>query len=1108
MADVKDFVIENGLLKKYTGNDRDVVIPDGVTCIGERAFENCEDIVSITIPEGVTRIRKEAFERCNGLRKLKIPTTLAKVDEPMSSCGFGLREILYPSLEAWLKHDKEKWQHLLQDCILVIDGKPLRDLILPDGVKNVPERAFEGIGGIKSLTIPESVTEIGRGAFACCKDLEEVDFRGELVRWDASVFGGCVALRKVKLPKRLEEIPTDGFSNTALTEIEIPDGVRGIGNFAFQMCENLSKITIQNSIARIRKYAFESKVLNVYYRGSIESWITMDKHLWDDECLKYNLYINDELVDYVTIPDNMTCIGTKAFNGCVSLQSVSIPASVTSIGAYAFAHSGLKSVMIPASVTKIEEGTFSDCSSLESVGIPASVTSIEKYAFAHSGLKNVTIPASVTQIERNAFLCCKFPVVMISPNVRGMGDEAFAGPALKRIIFERRGPGFSMKWFGRDSEIVFPGDTFATTEKISTGYCSEKIRFSEKEIAYLTLYQKGATWKKFLKKVVAGKEKAVFNHMLVRCAEDENAPIKVIEEFVGEYAKKLTPEQRESARDFLEKKKEEPSIMEKKTEMGASSNETNKEKSVEERVRELCQRFPLSEEAKKTVKQGLPYAGSNQLSSCEAVAFILSEYGKEWERCAKDVVFPKYDARGEGIEDGKNIKLHPEADEIAAALDRSTLSAFLTKLVSSGDYRPWLIAWARFASDSRVKSMTAAYKTEMAGEPEAFYKANSMREALLINDTRAAIQFFDRIGELKRYAKMRGTTAWELRDSALLPTFGFDENGIKRYDIGGNTIEVSIAPDLSLELFDVGAQKSIRSFPKKSDDQTKVEACAEDFVTLRKEMRAFIKERTRLLHRMHISGGYLRADLWLDVYVDHPVVSRLGKLVVWQDELGKTFMITKDGKGVTNQDCAYEPQGKIRVAHVFDMEDSDIAAWQQWLATHGCVQLFEQVWEPIICWNRKKLSNRYSKGVLTNKGWCAVKAALSLRGFNVSEDRSRYDNSGTIQFGKCLRLRYKEDEKTKSITFEDVRFSEDVGNREMNALLLELDKAMLSAQVARDNGAALTDQVLSEYTAAQIAGFMNVAISSKATRCMALLRDYRNKHFPEFASVSEFSLDQ
>ena len=139
------------------------------------------------------------------------------------------------------------------------------------------------------------------------------------------------------------------------------------------------------------------------------------------------------------------------------------------------------------------------------------------------------------------------------------------------------------------------------------------------------------------------------------------------------------------------------------------------------------------------------------------------------------MIFPKYDVRGEGIEDGKNIKLHPEADEVAAALERSELSAFLTKLVSGNHYRPWLIVWARYADDSSVKSMTAVYKTDMAGEPKEFYKANSMREALLINDTRAAIQFFDRIGELKRYAKMRGTTAWGLCGSALLPTFGFDE---------------------------------------------------------------------------------------------------------------------------------------------------------------------------------------------------------------------------------------------------------------------------------------------------------------------------------------------
>lgn len=79
--------------------------------------------------------------------------------------------------------------------------------------------------------------------------------------------------------------------------------------------------------------------------------------------------------------------------------------------------------------------------------------------------------------------------------------------------------------------------------------------------------------------------------------------------------------------------------------------------------------------------------------------------------------------------------------------------------------------------------------------------------------------------------------------------------------------------------------------------------------------------------------------------------------------------------------------------------------------------------------------------------------------------------------------------------------------REINAILLEMDKATLSAQIARDNDAALTDQTLSEFSAAQIAGLLNLAIDHKATRCTALLLNYKNTRFPEFAEVNEFSLD-
>lgn len=252
--------------------------------------------------------------------------------------------------------------------------------------------------------------------------------------------------------------------------------------------------------------------------------------------------------------------------------------------------------------------------------------------------------------------------------------------------------------------------------------------------------------------------------------------------------------------------------------------------------------------------------------------------------------------------------------------------------------------------------------------------------------------------------------------------------------------------------------------------------------------------------------------------MEHPVISKLARLVVWQDETGKTFMIA-DGGIIDSQSSAYAPQGKIRVAHVLDMAPADIAAWQQWLAKRGRVQLFEQVWEPVILWSKATdIEDRYKGAVLTNDERNRVKRALKLRGvdmraaemdreYNYREDKWEYSNEGTMLFGVCMKVDYTVDERTKAITFGRASSRVNPGNREMNAILLEMDKATLSTQITHDNDVVLTDQTLSEFSAAQIAGLLNLAIDRKATRCTARLLDYKNTHFPEFAKVNEFSLD-
>ena len=131
---------------------------------------------------------------------------------------------------------------------------------------------------------------------------------------------------------------------------------------------------------------------------------------------------------HIVIPNDVTYIPRKAFEGCTLLESVVIPNSITKIGECAFEGcTSLKSVVIPDSVTKIERYAFWRCESLTDVEIPDSVISIGKWAFlACSSLKSVTIPDSVTKIEEGTFFGCESLINVEIPNsVTQIGEEAF-----------------------------------------------------------------------------------------------------------------------------------------------------------------------------------------------------------------------------------------------------------------------------------------------------------------------------------------------------------------------------------------------------------------------------------------------------------------------------------------------------------------------------------------------------------------------------------------------------------------------------------------------------------------------------------------------------------
>ena len=217
----------------------------------------------------------------------------------------------------------------------------------------------------------------------------------------------------IKFDSELTTIGAEAFAwCESLTSVTIPESVTTIGEWAFAHCDNLTSVTIPDSVTTIGNDAFAAcEILTSVYISDISAWCNISFRNSSSNPLYSgcNLYLNNELVTDLTIPDSVTTIGDYAFQYCNSLTSITIPDSVTKIGVRAFYWcNSLTSVTIPNSVTTIGDYAFQNCSSLTSATIPDSVTTIGDGAFSGcTSLTSVTIPDSVTSIGDFAFSRCK-----------------------------------------------------------------------------------------------------------------------------------------------------------------------------------------------------------------------------------------------------------------------------------------------------------------------------------------------------------------------------------------------------------------------------------------------------------------------------------------------------------------------------------------------------------------------------------------------------------------------------------------------------------------------------------------------------------------------------
>ena len=362
---VTDLIIPDGVTSignyafSYCSSLTSVTIPNSVTSIGDYAFYNCSGLTSVTIPNGVTSIGNYAFYNCSSLTSIDIPNSVTSIGERAFS---GCKSLTFATIGNRVTSIEE---YTFYNC------SSLTYVTIGNSVTSIRQYAFSGCSGLTSIMIPNSVISIGSYAFSSCSSLTSATIGNSVTSIGERAFSGCSSLTSATIGNSVTSIGKGAFSGCkSLTSLEIPNSVISIGNEAFKNCSNLTSVIIPSSVTSIGNSVFSGcSSLTSVHISDIAAWckIAFSDSYANPLRYAYNLYLNGTLVANLIIPDGVTRIGDYAFYGC-SLTSVTIPNSVTNIESNAFNSCGsLTSAMIGNSVTSIGGSAFSNCSSLSSI---------------------------------------------------------------------------------------------------------------------------------------------------------------------------------------------------------------------------------------------------------------------------------------------------------------------------------------------------------------------------------------------------------------------------------------------------------------------------------------------------------------------------------------------------------------------------------------------------------------------------------------------------------------------------------------------------------------------------------------------------------------------
>ena len=367
-----------------------IIVGDNIRKIGSYAFGGCSNITSVYIPETIEKMEEYALDGCINIENLTLPFVGEQIAPQRWRYTVGWIFGMYEF------ENSLRVYHYGYSTTSDSTSTGYRRYI-PVSLKNITilngdivPYSFADFEYVESINIPKTATYIGASAFKNCKAITDIKLPSYLTSIGINAFQDCTQLNKVNIDNQdvwfnisftnkysnpLYYTKSLYVNNVKVTKLIVPDGITEISAYSLYNNTSLTDIVLSPSVARINSSAFEqcNNLQNVYIEN-FEQWCRLILDNLTASPLSYGktLYVNNQkLSGTVIIPDGITSINPYLLRGCSEVTSIQIPSSVSTINEYAFMEcSSLKELVIPESVLIIKKGVLSGCISLETLTIP------------------------------------------------------------------------------------------------------------------------------------------------------------------------------------------------------------------------------------------------------------------------------------------------------------------------------------------------------------------------------------------------------------------------------------------------------------------------------------------------------------------------------------------------------------------------------------------------------------------------------------------------------------------------------------------------------------------------------------------------------------------